>query len=537
MADESKLHTDGDTEMENVNGSTEPGESTVATPNESAPQEEPEQLAPEELQRQLEERARGFLAKQLHRVIIPSYAAWFDREKVNELEKKSLPEFFNGKNRTKTPDVYKEYRDFMIDCYRLNPTEYLTLTACRRNLAGDVCTLMRVHAFLEKWGLINYQVDPETRPSLLAPQFTGHFQITLDTPTGLQPVAPAATETIEGKGVTTEKKKALTINGNEDNYPVSLELRKSIYDNSADASALLDENQKRVTALGTRQYNCYTCGEDVTKVRYHNLQTKQTIGALCFKHGMFPGNHQSSDYVKIDQAQQASTSWKDQEILLLLEGVEMYEDNWDAVAYHVGTRDKESCIIKFLQMPIEDPYLIKNAAARHQREKLYESGADSILDKLDQVKEKASGEVAETLSKRAGALAEGEDERQSRLVKSLVEAQLRKFELKLSKFQDLEAQLEAEKKEVEMARMQLYLDRLSLKSQAEEVLTKLREAVETQGEGAVELAAEAARIASKNPKTTLVQGDSDITNGIKAPKPGLKPISLDTPQTFKFWSA
>lgn len=36
--------------------------------------------------------------------------------------------------------------------------EYLTFTACRRNLTGDVCSILRVHAFLEQWGLINYQV-------------------------------------------------------------------------------------------------------------------------------------------------------------------------------------------------------------------------------------------------------------------------------------------------------------------------------------------------------------------------------------------
>lgn len=47
----------------------------------------------------------------------------------------------------------------MIDTYRLNPTEYLTSTASRRNLAGDVCAIMRVHGFLEQWGLINYQVS------------------------------------------------------------------------------------------------------------------------------------------------------------------------------------------------------------------------------------------------------------------------------------------------------------------------------------------------------------------------------------------
>lgn len=45
--------------------------------------------------------------------------------------------------------------------FRLNPTEYLTSTACRRNLAGDVCAVMRVHAFLEQWGLINYQVGSQ----------------------------------------------------------------------------------------------------------------------------------------------------------------------------------------------------------------------------------------------------------------------------------------------------------------------------------------------------------------------------------------
>lgn len=35
----------------------------------------------------------------------------------------------------------------MIDTYRLNPTEYLTVTACRRNLAGDVCAIMRYNCY------------------------------------------------------------------------------------------------------------------------------------------------------------------------------------------------------------------------------------------------------------------------------------------------------------------------------------------------------------------------------------------------------
>lgn len=54
-----------------------------------------------------------------------------------------MPEFFNGKNKSKTPEIYMAYRNFMLDTYRLNPMEYLSATACRRNLAGDVCAIIR----------------------------------------------------------------------------------------------------------------------------------------------------------------------------------------------------------------------------------------------------------------------------------------------------------------------------------------------------------------------------------------------------------
>jgi SWI/SNF related-matrix-associated actin-dependent regulator of chromatin subfamily C len=115
-------------------------------------------LREERVQKQQSE-AKQYLAAQTHPVVIPSYSAWFQFNKINAIERKSLPEFFNSRNRSKTPSIYKDYRDFMINTYRLNPSEYLTFTACRRNLAGDVCAIMRVHAFLEQWGLINYQVS------------------------------------------------------------------------------------------------------------------------------------------------------------------------------------------------------------------------------------------------------------------------------------------------------------------------------------------------------------------------------------------
>lgn len=130
----------------------------------AAPQQPTEENPAEEQPAQpskqsLEASARSQLVSQTHSIILPSYSTWFDMHTIHPIEKKSLAEFFNGRNRSKTPAVYKDYRDFMINTYRLNPIEYLTVTACRRNLAGDVCAIMRIHSFLEQWGLINYQVS------------------------------------------------------------------------------------------------------------------------------------------------------------------------------------------------------------------------------------------------------------------------------------------------------------------------------------------------------------------------------------------
>jgi SWI/SNF related-matrix-associated actin-dependent regulator of chromatin subfamily C len=71
----------------------------------------------------------------------------------------------------------------------------------------------------------------------------------------------------------------------------------------------------------------------------------------------------SGDFVKLASVPNGAAhgnsddDWSDQEILLLLEGVEMYDDDWSLIEEHVGTRSSQQCIRKFLELPIEDPYL------------------------------------------------------------------------------------------------------------------------------------------------------------------------------------
>ena len=73
----------------------------------------------------------------------------------------------------------------------------------------------------------------------------------------------------------------------------------------------------------------------------------------------------SGDFVKLSNVSSGGNShgagngdaWTDQEVLHLLEAVEMYDDDWFAIEAHVGTRSAQQCIRKFLELPIEDPYL------------------------------------------------------------------------------------------------------------------------------------------------------------------------------------
>ncbi|XP_069043125.1 SWI/SNF complex subunit SMARCC2 isoform X2 [Lepisosteus oculatus] len=238
------------------------------------------------------------VTEQTHHIIIPSYAAWFDYNSVHAIERRALPEFFNGKNKSKTPEIYLAYRNFMIDTYRLNPQEYLTSTACRRNLAGDVCAIMRVHAFLEQWGLINYQVDAESRPTPMGPPPTSHFHVLADTPSGLVPLQPKTSQTPASQQM--------------------LSFPEKVKEKPADLQNF---------GLRTDMYS------------------------------------KKSGPAKSKSAASATREWTEQETLLLLEALEMYKDDWNKVSEHVGSRTQDECILHFLRLPIEDPYLEDSQAS------------------------------------------------------------------------------------------------------------------------------------------------------------------------------
>ncbi|CDK25033.1 unnamed protein product [Kuraishia capsulata CBS 1993] len=551
-----------------------------------------------EEQQKLDEKAKQYLARQVRPVVIPSYAAWFDMNSIHEIEKRSLPEFFET-SKFKSAKIYKEFRDFMINAYRLNPMEFLTVTAARRNLAGDVASIMRVHGFLQKWGLINYQVDPRTRPSLSGPQYTGHFQITLDTPEGLAPFIPPNAEILVKKeesanGESNGSVEASTVKAEPSDIPFNLEVRRNVYDSTLDSVTLRGEEKERFSSsvIGIKQVFCNVCGNDATVTRYHNLRSKNNVCSKCFEQGHFPSNFQSSDFVKLEKASASSdaTSWSSQEVLLLLEGIEMYDEDWNKICGHVGSRTKEQCISKFIQLPIEDRYLEQTISRKiYEKKKGYSNGAhsngvsngvNSPLQAFDKTIEFLTGKVSAEVAKKSVAVAlgssddkEGVDDTivhsaktalgvlaasaqaqlvesqksQEEIIRQLVELELKKIEVKLSKLVTVEKVLETEKKSLAQKKRDLLIDRLALRKQASIVHEKLQKAAELGAtEEGLQLCSEAVVEANRAPKVFVTRkptaaelvSETELVNGSKEQSiaPDFEPVSIGNPQAYKFWS-
>lgn len=244
------------------------------------------------------------------------------------------------------------------------------------------------------------QIDPDTRPSAIAPPFTGHFLVVADTPRGLQTFQPVPKTERIGPRVFSPADES----SSEPPLPKmeqNLEIRRNIYTQSGkNLTATVKENQSNgdqaksngsVSADSAgkspedlvkepkKTFHCYSCGIDCTRIRFHySKSAPTTTGAAaakikfdlcpaCFQHGRFAGS--PLEFVKLEDEDYSSVPdrdapWTDTELLLLLEALEVFDENWNAIADHVGTRTREQCVVKFLQLEIDDKYVESEIASQ-----------------------------------------------------------------------------------------------------------------------------------------------------------------------------
>ncbi|OBA28718.1 SWIRM-domain-containing protein [Hanseniaspora valbyensis NRRL Y-1626] len=291
------------------------------------------------------------LFPQLHTVIIPAYSHWFDLNKITEREIKELPEFFinDSKDKSKTPIYYKTVRNFIVNTYRINPNEKMTFLSIRRNLVGDVGSLLRIFKFLEKWGIINYQVkysqneeiqnlqeleedfnNDQTKISKVVssiigknsiPEDTNHFKISSDAPKGLYPF----------------KSYKPSINVQDLDY-----LKNIIKNKNSESSSSISNEVKK---LLKRKVD--TTEEDNNE----NLNKKQ-------------------------KKQEKEDKWTNEEYSKLIElfyyfskggTAQISQPQWLKIAQELNNlpnnkviKTATDCILKFLQVPIDDDFLLEN---------------------------------------------------------------------------------------------------------------------------------------------------------------------------------
>ncbi|KAI8060384.1 SWIRM domain-containing protein [Gilbertella persicaria] len=379
--------------------------------------------------------ARQFMPTQQHEVIIPSYAAWFDLDSIHPIETKGLPEFFNNKNKSKSANIYKEYRDFMVNTYRLNPMEYLTVTACRRNIAGDVCSIIRVHAFLEQWGLINYQIDPTAKPTAIGPPLEGQVKVIAELPPALAQPSVDTLSSSEREQGSTHTHHASTQSPPKPSIDLNLDLRVNIYQ---------------------PKHTCSVC---------HTVSTKE--GGYVDQQFVCKDCYQPKEHTSY-----TPTQWTEQEDVLLLEGLEMYPEDWDKIATHVGTKTRDACILHYLKLPTVDPTLFY----RKHNCKTKQDDDNPIMSVVAFLAANVKPQVAASiLSDQAldQEMTEKTDHSELETKYSLIHTQLTTFTSRLSQFEQLEACVDQEKRQLEQERFLIREEHRAIRKQMDQLYARM----------------------------------------------------------------
>lgn len=118
-------------------------------------------------------------------------------------------------------------------------------------------------------------------------------------------------------------------------------------------------------------FHCSNCTVDCSETRYQSLKVKNFQVCIdCFLEGRFPATLFSGDFLRIEAVDDLNIEeeWTDNEILKLLEGVDRFDDDWLLISEHVGSRSKEQCITKFLQLPINDEFLTAQLSKKELEE-------------------------------------------------------------------------------------------------------------------------------------------------------------------------
>ncbi|GMP79480.1 hypothetical protein CsSME_00035005 [Camellia sinensis var. sinensis] len=283
---------------------------------------------------------KRFGANRVH--VVPMHADWFSPSTVHRLERQVVPHFFSGKSAEHRPEKYMECRNWIVAKYMENPEMRLSVDDFRELVAGtDIDDLTRIVRFLDHWGIINYCAFAPNR------EHRSDGSYLKEDSNGEVHVPSAALKSIDSL-IRFDKPKCR--HKAADVYP-SLSCRDG---EESDLDSRIRER------LSENRCNC--CSRPLPIVYYQSQKEVDILLCLdCFHDGRYVIGHSSMDFIRVDSTKDYGDldgeSWTDQETLLLLEAVEIYNDNWNEIAEYVGTKSKAQCILHFVRLPMQDGQL------------------------------------------------------------------------------------------------------------------------------------------------------------------------------------
>ncbi|CAH8380155.1 unnamed protein product [Eruca vesicaria subsp. sativa] len=273
--------------------------------------------------------------------VVPNHCGWFSWGKIHPLEERSLPSFFNGKLEDRTSEVYTQIRDWIMRKFHYDPNTQIEVKDLTELEVGDAEAKQEVMEFLDYWGLINFHPFPQADESSGAGERDGLG----DKESLLDSVYRFQTDD-EARPAFVQKPPRLTAQATTPS---------GLFPDPVSADDSLKQEGPAV------EYHCNSCSADCSLKRYHcPKQADFDLCTECFDSGKFSSDMSSSDFILLEPAKDpgvGSGKWTDQETLLLLEGLEIFKENWSEIAEHVATKTKAQCMLHFLQMPIEDAFL------------------------------------------------------------------------------------------------------------------------------------------------------------------------------------
>ncbi|XP_052731662.1 SWI/SNF complex subunit SWI3C isoform X1 [Vigna angularis] len=304
-------------------------------------------------------------------LVVPMHSDWFSPATVHRLERQAVPHFFSGKTPDHTPQKYMECRNCIVAMHLEEPGKRITVSDCQGLLTGlDFEDLTRIVRFLDHWGIINYCVQTSR---LESPNVMSCLR---EEPSGEVRVPAEALKSIDSlikfdnpscKLKAEEIYPSLTAR-NMDVFDLEDRIREHLSENhcnycSRPLPVVYYQSQKEggmeAKVISVQVSTQKSFNLDKTKeLHLRHSQVDILLCTDCFHDGRFIIGHSSLDFLRVDLTRDYGEldgeNWTDQETLLLLEAMEIYNENWNEIAEHVGTKSKAQCILHFLRLPMED---------------------------------------------------------------------------------------------------------------------------------------------------------------------------------------